>query len=121
MLEIELAERERQLNMAQRALDTAIAHAIATDPLKDQLVFEFFRVGKHLLRLAQVAKTLGIQLSGVSCDEAGIGLRLTDPIQPGSEGHSAFKPDPAFKAAVADLRVDPDTPFPDLPTCEPRE
>jgi hypothetical protein len=101
LLEIELGERDRQLNMARHNLDTAVAHAISTDPLKDQLVSEFFRVGKHLLRLAQIAKTLGIRLSGVDNEDVGLNLRLNVITRPGSQGEvDDFKPDIAFSEAM---------------------
>jgi hypothetical protein len=107
--------------MAQHDLDRAVAAVIITEPVKEQLLSEFFAVGRHLLRLAQIARTLGINvMAGVSHDELGLSLRLVDQIQPGSQGASAFKPDGAFSSAISDLRDDPDVALPDLPLREPR-
>jgi hypothetical protein len=121
LLETELARRVSALNLAQHDLDRAVAAVVLADPVKQAAVDEFFSTGRHLLRLAQILRTLGIRTTGVNHDEVGLGLQLTEIIRPGSQGISSFIPDANFSMALADLRCDADTRLPDLPVREPKE
>jgi hypothetical protein len=114
-----LAEEAERAAAARRDLDNAVSVVVSSDPAKLAAVADFFRAGRHLLHLARILKTLGINARGVEALDFGLVLRIGDVVRPGSGGDaSLYTPDPEWAAALAALREDAAAELPGLPAAE---
>jgi hypothetical protein len=114
MLRDELRDREYQVEQAKRALDAAVKAVVASDPAKLAVMREYFASGRRALRLARIIRTFGDIAVGVSDDESGLHFRVGDRSALGNMG-IMYRPEPAWTAALAALREDPDAELPSLP------
>jgi hypothetical protein len=124
VLENEAERAQVAIGNARQALDKAVQNVVQADPAKQAVTAEFFRTGRHLLRLARVIRTMGIIAQGVAAVDIGLVLRINDIIKPGSvnsTGASSFTRDPAWTSALAALREDADTLLPGLPPTDDDE
>jgi hypothetical protein len=122
MLE-EAGRAEIAVKAAERELESSVFHVIFTDPRKAELVAEFQRTGRRLLRLARAMRTINVNADGIISDPiAGLSfvMRIGDIARPGGVG-TLYTSDPSWGAAVAALREDPDFQLPALPEPEPPE
>jgi hypothetical protein len=117
LLHDEAQRAEVAIGTARKDLDAAITAVVHVDPAKQAAVAEFFRAGRHLLTLARVLRTLGINVArGVEAVDIGLVLRIGDIARSGSSGNaSLFTPDAEWAMAIAALPDDADAKLPDLP------
>jgi hypothetical protein len=116
LLTAEAHEANLELQGARDRLDAAVRAAVRADPARDTLAVEFNRSCMRTLQLARALTAAGVSIPDVDDHEHGTFLHIGNLAQSGPVGSvSSFRSDPMWAAALAALRVDPDTELPGLP------
>jgi hypothetical protein len=111
LLAAETQRAEAAVNGARFGLDTALPRAVSADLARAALLAEFRRAARRALRIARAIQTSGLRLGGIEAHgmRADIGEAVV------AVGQRAFRDDPEWLAAIANLRQDPDAALPGLP------
>jgi hypothetical protein len=117
LLATEATRATADLTARAFGLDQAVKAVVATSPAVAALRAEFYRAAARALRLARALRSAGVPVGRADAH----GLRLVLGEAAAAVGQQAFRPDPAWLAAIDRLREDAAAPLPGLPPDDPAD